>query len=111
MRHELLRPIGRDQRRHRDETAVALRESLPLPQIAVNNVVGVIDQCGRERLDAVAFGGRRCLGHASLPCLLNTARRDAAFFVVVEAKNKVSLPSPNGSVPPPTPPRSHPSTP
>src|SRR3979490_2486450 len=29
---------------------------------------------------------------------LNAARRGAAFFVAVEAKIKVSLPSPNGSV-------------
>jgi hypothetical protein len=29
---------------------------------------------------------------------LNAARRGAAFFVAVEAKTKVSLPSPNGSV-------------
>src|SRR5258708_20271593 len=97
MRHELLRPIGRDQRRHRDETAVALRESLPLPQITVNNVVGLINQCGRERLDAVAFGRRRCLGHASLPYLLNTPRLFTAFFVVLEPRNNVPFPSPNAS--------------
>src|SRR5712692_4437881 len=29
---------------------------------------------------------------------LNAARRGAAFFVAVEVKTKVSLPSPNGSV-------------
>jgi hypothetical protein len=29
---------------------------------------------------------------------LNAARRGAAFFVAVEAKTKVPLPSPNGSV-------------
>jgi hypothetical protein len=29
---------------------------------------------------------------------LNAARRGAAFFVIVEAKSKFSLPSPNGGV-------------
>jgi hypothetical protein len=29
---------------------------------------------------------------------LNAARRSAAIFVAVEAKTKISLPSPNGSV-------------
>ena len=68
-----------------------------LPQVAVDNVVGVIDQRGRKRLDAVAFGGRRCLGHASLPCSSNAARRGAAFCVA-EATIKISLPSPNRGV-------------
>jgi hypothetical protein len=60
MRLELLRPVGRDQCRHRDQAAIALRESFALPQVAVNNVVGVVDQRRRKSLDAVAFGGRRC---------------------------------------------------
>src|ERR1700737_2765379 len=99
MRHELLRPVGRDQCGHRDETAVALRESLALPQVAIDNVVGVIDQRGRKRLDAVAFGGRRCLGHASLPLSFLTPRIVARpFSLAVKAKTNVSLPSPNGSV-------------
>src|SRR5215467_4025796 len=105
MRHELLRPVGRDQRRDRDKTAVAFGESLALPQVAVNNIVGVIDQCGRECLDTVAFGGRRCLGrflgHASLPCsfeallkpFLKAARQSAAIFVAIAARTKISISS------------------
>src|SRR5665213_820190 len=63
--------------------AIALGERLALPQVAVNHVVGVSDQCRRKRLDAVAFGGRRCLGHASLPCVLWLRVRGAAFVDVL----------------------------
>src|SRR6478735_10037372 len=96
MRHQLLWPVGRDQRGYRDEAPIAFGESLALPQVAVNDVVGVIDQCRRERLDTVAFGGRRCLGHASLPVSSSAARRGAAFFLSLKRLSKIA--SPNAGV-------------
>ena len=56
MRDELLRTVGCNQRCDRDEAAVALRKTLALPEVAVEDVVRVIDQCRREIPDAVPLG-------------------------------------------------------
>ena len=85
---ELLRPVGRDQRRERDQAAVALRQARALPQVAIDDIVGVVDQRRHERLDAVALGGRRCLGHVSLPLL------SAAVCARAASRGKVSTSRP-----------------
>jgi hypothetical protein len=44
----LLGLAGRDERRARDQAAVAFRELRPLPYVAEEDVVGEIDQLGCE---------------------------------------------------------------
>src|SRR6202000_2312105 len=71
--------------------AGALGQPLAFPEVAINNVIGVIDQRRRERLDAVAFGGRRGLGHASLPFVYSKPRVEAQSCPAVTARNDGSL--------------------
>jgi hypothetical protein len=53
----LLGPIRRDEGGKRDQASIALRQTRPLPEVAVHDVVGVLHQRGNERLNAVALGG------------------------------------------------------
>ena len=64
---ELVAPVHGDQRGDGDEAAVALGQPGPLPDVAVHDLLGQLDQLGRDRPDLVTGGrcGFRC-AHAWL---------------------------------------------
>ncbi len=79
MAAELLAAIEGDEGRDRDQTAVALGEAGPLPDIAEQHLLGEIDQLRRDRADLVAAGGRgRGCGHASFLLTGSLSRHMAA---------------------------------
>src|SRR5256886_9341364 len=59
---ELVAPGHRGQRRHGDEAPVALRETGPFPDIAVQDALAELDELRRDLPDLAAGSGcgRRC---------------------------------------------------
>ena len=56
---ELLRAVEHDERRARDQAAVALGQLGPLPHIAVDDLLRQVDELGDSGAHLVAGGGRR----------------------------------------------------
>jgi hypothetical protein len=53
---ELLRPVHRRQRGHRDQAAIALGQSGALPDIAEQNLLRQVDELRDDSADFVAGG-------------------------------------------------------
>src|SRR5258708_17591464 len=66
MAAQLLAAVHGDQRGNGDQAAVALGEAGPLPDVAIDDLFGEIDQLGDKRPHAIAGVGG-CFGHRVTP--------------------------------------------
>src|SRR3954470_16761391 len=67
---ELLLAAERDQRGDDNQAAVALRQARPLPDIAEQHRLGVVDQGRHDISDGIARRGGLRLGHGVLPVMV-----------------------------------------
>src|SRR5262245_26130028 len=68
MRAQLLGPVHRNQRRHRDQTAVALRQPGTRPDIAEKNLVRQLGELGRNVAEQLLCVRNRFHSEASVYC-------------------------------------------